>query len=37
MYGPLNVIARVLCFNMDKMIGKDFEEGLASIKAHLEK
>jgi uncharacterized protein YndB with AHSA1/START domain len=37
MYGPLNAIARVLCFDMDKMIGKDFEEGLASIKAHLEK
>ncbi len=37
MYGPLNFIVRVLCFNMDKMIGKDFEEGLANIKAHLEK
>ncbi|MCX7400904.1 MAG: SRPBCC family protein [Planctomycetales bacterium] len=37
MYGPLNFIVRVLCFNMDKMIGKDFEEGLASIKVHLEK
>jgi hypothetical protein len=37
MYGPLNFIVRVLCFNMDKMIGKDFEDGLANIKAHLEK
>lgn len=37
MYGPLNFIVRVLGFNMDKMIGKDFEEGLANIKAHLEK
>lgn len=36
MYGPLNFVVRVLCFNMDKMIGKDFEEGLANIKAHLE-
>ena len=36
-YGPMNFIVRVLCFNMDKMIGKDFEAGLASLKAHLEK
>lgn len=37
MYGPTNFIVRVLCFNMDKMIGTDFEIGLANLKAHLEK
>lgn len=37
MYGPLNFIVRVLCFNMDKMIGGDFEKGLANLKAYLEK
>ncbi len=35
-YGPMNFIVRVLCMNMDKMIGKDFEQGLSDLKAHLE-
>ncbi len=35
-YGPMNFIVRVLGFNMDKMIGTDFEAGLAKLKAHLE-
>lgn len=36
MYGPLHFIVRVLCFNMDKMIGKDFEQGLSNIKTVVE-
>jgi hypothetical protein len=39
MYGPLTVMTRVmgLFMNMDKMIGKDFEAGLANLKALTEK
>lgn len=36
MYGPLHFIVRVLGFNMDNMIGKDFETGLMNLKSHLE-
>jgi len=32
---PMNVM--LLFMNMDKMLGKDFEEGLANLKANLEK
>jgi hypothetical protein len=39
MYGPSPYIAKVmgLFCNMDKMIGKDFETGLANMKAVVEK
>ncbi|HYE36771.1 SRPBCC family protein [Methylocaldum sp.] len=39
MHGPSPYISKVmgLFFNMDKMIGKDFEAGLASLKAVAEK
>jgi hypothetical protein len=38
MYGPQLYISKVmgLFFNMDKMIGKDFEDGLAALKASAE-
>ena len=38
MYGESNFIPKLmgLCFNMDKMIGTKYEEGLASIKAIVE-
>jgi hypothetical protein len=32
---PSNIF--MMFFNMDKTVGKDFEEGLASLKVHLEK
>ena len=32
---PINVM--MLFYNMDKAVGKDFQEGLASLKAQLEK
>jgi hypothetical protein len=31
---PMNVM--MLFFNMDKAVGKDFEEGLADLKTHME-
>ena len=39
MYGPNPFIAKVMCLfvNMDKMVGKDFEAGLANLKAAAEK
>jgi len=39
MQGPAPLIARVMhvFFNMDKMVGKDFEDGLAAMKAAAEK
>ena len=39
MHGPQPLIGRVmgLFFNMDKLIGKDFEAGLANLKAQVEK
>jgi carbon monoxide dehydrogenase subunit G len=39
MYGPNPVMSKVmgLVINMDKMIGKDFEAGLANLKAAAEK
>ena len=39
MYGPNPFIAKVMCVfvNMDKMVGKDFEAGLANLKAAAEK
>ena len=39
MYGPRPFIAKLmgLFFDMDKMIGKDFEAGLANLKALAEK
>ncbi|HSW11680.1 MAG TPA: SRPBCC family protein [Solimonas sp.] len=38
MFGPANYLSKVmgLLFNMDKMIGKDFEAGLASLKTAAE-
>lgn len=38
MYGPATFITRVMgvLMNMDKLIGKDFETGLANIKATVE-
>ena len=39
MHGPSPYVARLMgiFFNMDKMIGKDFMEGLANLKAAAEK
>ena len=39
MYGPAPFISKVMqvFFNMDNMIGKDFEDGLANLKALAEK
>jgi hypothetical protein len=39
MHGPMNPISKVMCLfmNMDKMIGKDFEDGLRSLKALAER
>jgi len=39
MSGPSNLMMRVmgLFMNMDKMIGRDFEAGLAKLKAVTEK
>jgi Polyketide cyclase / dehydrase and lipid transport len=39
MYGPSPYVAKImgLVFNMDKMIGKDFETGLENMKAVAEK
>jgi hypothetical protein len=39
MHGPMPYISKLmtLFFSMDKMIGKDFEAGLASLKALAEK
>jgi hypothetical protein len=39
MHGPLPYIAKIvhLVFDMDRMVGKDFEAGLANLKAVAEK
>jgi hypothetical protein len=39
MYGPASFVSKLMgiFFNMDNMIGKDFEAGLASLKAIAEK
>jgi hypothetical protein len=39
MYGPNQFIGKAMCIfiDMDKMIGKDFEDGLANLKAVAEK
>ena len=39
MDGPMPFVSKVMClfFNMDKMVGTDFEAGLASLKALAEK
>jgi uncharacterized protein YndB with AHSA1/START domain len=39
MHGPMPYLAKVMStfFDMDKMVGKDFEEGLASLKTLAEK
>ena len=39
MYGPNPFVAKLmgLFFDMDKLVGKDFEAGLASLKAAAEK
>ena len=39
MYGPANFVSRLMgvFFNMDKMIGTDFEAGLANLKSIAEK
>ena len=36
MSGPLHFIVRVLGFNMEKMVGPDFEAGLAGLKQLIE-
>jgi uncharacterized protein YndB with AHSA1/START domain len=38
MFGPQPFLGKVMCLfmNMDKMVGKDFETGLANLKAHVE-
>jgi hypothetical protein len=38
MYGPSPFVTKVMgvFFNMDKMVGKDFERGLASLKSSAE-
>lgn len=38
-YGPMPYMSKVICvfMNMDTMIGKDFEQGLADLKAAAEK
>jgi len=39
MHGPLPYVAKVMhmVFNMDRMVGKDFETSLANLKAIAEK
>ena len=39
MYGAMPLVSKVMCLfmNMDKMIGGDFEKGLADLKALAEK
>jgi len=39
MNGPMLFAGKVMClfFDMDKMVGKDFEAGLANLKAAAEK
>ncbi|APV50271.1 polyketide cyclase [Betaproteobacteria bacterium GR16-43] len=39
MFGPSNFIQKVMCLfmSMDKMVGPDFEAGLAALKASAEK
>lgn len=39
MYGPANFVSRLMgvFFNMDRMIGTDFEAGLANLKSITEK
>lgn len=39
MHGPMPFISKVMCVfvDLDKMVGKDFEEGLASLKMLVEK
>ncbi|NOU00588.1 MAG: SRPBCC family protein [Gallionella sp.] len=39
MYGPMALVLKIMgvFFDMDKMIGKDFEEGLANLKVLAEK
>jgi len=38
MYGPSNFMSKLmgLVFNMDKMVGKDFEEGLGNLRRQTE-
>ena len=39
MYGPQGFMFKLmhLVFNMDKMVGKDYEAGLANLKSMMEK
>ncbi len=39
MHGPMNIVSKVMCtfMSLDKMVGKDFEEGLKSLKALAER
>jgi len=39
MYGPVSFVSKLMgiFFNMDRMIGKDFEAGLAALKTIAEK
>ncbi len=39
MFGPSPFMMKImhLFMNMDKMVGKDFEEGLSNLKANAEK
>jgi hypothetical protein len=38
MHGPMPFVSKVMCVfvDLDKMIGKDFETGLANLKALVE-
>ena len=38
MFGPQPFMGKVMCLfmNMDQMVGKDFETGLANLKTHIE-
>jgi len=39
MHGPMNIVSKVMCtfVSLDKMIGKDFEDGLRNLKAIAER
>jgi uncharacterized protein YndB with AHSA1/START domain len=39
MHGPMNIVSKVMCtfMSLDKMVGKDFEQGLQNLKAIAER
>jgi uncharacterized protein YndB with AHSA1/START domain len=39
MHGPMNIVSKVMCtfLSLDKMVGKDFEDGLRNLKAIAER